>query len=331
MPKVLITGASGFIGRHVLASLTAPGVEVIGLSRKKPPSDLAQSARWKRLDLLKATATEMEAVCAGLEGGLLIHLAWETDRGGYRTKHTNLDWLAASIRLCRAFIDAGGSRIVAAGTCAEYGAPPDGPCVESKTPIAPKGLYGVTKDALRRVLKGLQDAGDVRFAWARIFFTFGMFEKPDRLVPSVIDALLDGREAQCSSGSQVRDYIDVRDCGAALVALAMSDVTGEVNIGSGQPLQLGDIAMRIGTLMEAPNLIRLGALPDRPDEASNLWADVGRLTREVGFRGTYNLDAGLLDAIGWRKAIRSGHPSSRVTEPNPSIGPTGGSSWHTTK
>jgi nucleoside-diphosphate-sugar epimerase len=311
MTKVLITGASGFIGRQVIASLAASDLEVMGVGRGAAPGGLAQSAQWRQLDLLEANGRELAALCADLEDGLLIHMAWETSHGHFWASRTNLSWLAASLKLCQAFIDAGGKRIVATGTCIEYDAPAEGRCMEATTPIAPKHLYGSTKEAFRRVLQSLQEAGKTDYAWARIFFPFGIFEKPERLVPSVIDALLDGRPAHCFSGSQIRDYIDVRDCGAAIAALARSAVCGEVNIGSGQPVRLADLIGRIATLIDGRDLGQLGALPNRTDEPGNLWADTKRLEEEVGFSPVRDLDTSLVDTIAWRRAVRGSQSQIR--------------------
>ena len=103
----------------------------------------------------------------------------------------------------------------------------------------------------------------------------------------------------------MRDYMDVRDCGAAVAAIALSRITGEVNVGSGQPVRLGEFLLRIATQIGSPHLIHLGALPDRPNEPDNLWPDIGRLRGEVGFAPERDMDAAIEDAIAWRRAFRA--------------------------
>jgi nucleoside-diphosphate-sugar epimerase len=131
------------------------------------------------------------------------------------------------------------------------------------------------------------------FAWARLFHLFGPGENPARLVPSIMIALREGREAQCSSGRPVRDFISTQNAAAAITALATSQVTGPVNIGSGAPISIAAMARLIAHISGRPYLLRLGALPDRPNESPYMVAHTGRLRREVGFTAPVSLAAEL--------------------------------------
>lgn len=299
MQKVLVTGASGFIGRQVIASLAGTQADLVAFGRGNPPTDFPKNVQWKKVDLLKIGQEELLAVCGEVRAKLLVHLAWETKHGSFWDSPDNLQWVRASQELARAFVAAGGTRITATGTCVEYDYPEHGPCSEASTPIHPKHLYGVTKNVFRCSLKELQETSQCSYGWARVFIPFGPHEKRGRLVPSVINALLCGRKAECTAGLQLRDFMDVRDCGAAIAALAMSRTSGEVNIGSGCKLQLAEFVSRIGELMGLPELVRLGALPMRSDDPSNLWPDVSRLQDEVGFASRYGLDEAIQNAITW--------------------------------
>ncbi|MFN9095526.1 MAG: hypothetical protein ACK5WN_14640, partial [Alphaproteobacteria bacterium] len=129
--------------------------------------------------------------------------------------------------------------------------------------------------------------------WARLFHLFGEGENPARLVPSIMIALRAGREAQCSSGRPVRDFISTQIAAAAISALATSDVTGPVNIASGAPISIAAMARLIAQIAGRPYLLRLGALPDRPNEPVYMVAHTGRLRREVGFTAPVSLSAEL--------------------------------------
>jgi nucleoside-diphosphate-sugar epimerase len=137
------------------------------------------------------------------------------------------------------------------------------------------------------------------WAWGRVFFLYGPGEHPDRLVAYVIRSLLGGRPARCASGKPVRDFMHVQDVAGAFVSLLDSEVQGPVNIASGQGVPLCDMVRRIADIQGKPNLVELGAIPDRPDEPASLVADVRRLRDEVGFAPTFTLDDGLAQTIQW--------------------------------
>jgi nucleoside-diphosphate-sugar epimerase len=222
----------------------------------------------------------------------LLHLAWETTHGAFWSAPANLDWLAASVHLVRAFAEAGGRRAVVAGTCAEY-LWDDRVCHERTTPLEPATLYGAAKHALHVALRGYAGAVGFELAWGRVFLLHGPGEPPGRLVPSVATAMLEARPAACSHGRQVRDLLHVDDVAAGFGALLASGVTGAVNVASGEPVTLAEVVGTIGEITGHPELLRLGAIPASPGEPATLVADVRRLRDEVGFRPRHDLREGL--------------------------------------
>jgi nucleoside-diphosphate-sugar epimerase len=294
MNRVLVTGASGFIGRACVGPLVARGFEVHAVSAR-PPRDPDPRAAWHRHDLL--AAGEAERLVDAVRPTHLLHMAWYAVPGKYWTAPENTDWAAASTALAQAFARAGGRRFVGAGTCAEY-APSDRPCDERTTPLAPTTLYGASKQAVRAAVAAL--ATD-RFssAWGRIFFLYGPHEDPSRLVPSVINALLDGREARCTAGTQVRDFMHVDDVGDAFAALVASEVEGAVNIASGRPVRVADVVASIARQMNGERLVRFGARPIPEGELPSIAAATARLREEVGWSASRTLDDGIAEAIAW--------------------------------
>src|SRR5690606_29629659 len=121
------------------------------------------------------------------------------------------------------------------------------------------------------------------FAWGRLFFLYGPQEAQNRLVASVAHALAQGDAAECSDGLVIRDFMDVRDAGAALSALALADVEGSVNIASGEAVSIAEVVTKMGQLAGHPELVRLGARANRTGEPPRIVAEVGRLRDEVGF------------------------------------------------
>lgn len=299
--RVLVTGASGFVGRQTIGALARAGVEVHAHAQHAEKVDGAVVAYGGDLRAPGAAGALINRV----RPDTVLHLAWNVEHGAFWTNRDNLDWTAATLLLARAALDAGVQRFVGVGTCFEYRWPDDGTCNEGATEIAPQTLYAVAKDAARRVL---QELGDISFAWARLFYLYGPFEHEARLVASLAAKLARGEAAPLSRGLAVRDFLDTRDAGAALAALVLSETTGAVNIASGEGVSVASIAERLGAIAGRSDLIRVGALPDRPDEPPRIVADVRRLRDEVGFRPSRTLDEGLAETYAWWRAELGGRP-----------------------
>lgn len=293
MKRVLVTGASGFIGRACIEPLLARGFEVHGVCRSDALAD--GRVHWHDVDLLAEGAAR--ELLARVKPTHVLHLAWYAVPGKYWTSRENTRWVRASLALYEAFVAEGGKRFVGAGTCAEYDWS-EGVCNERSTPVAPGTFYATCKDALARVIAADAVAADASFAWARFFFLYGPHEYPQRLISSVILALLRGETARCSPGLQRRDFIHVADAAAATVALLDSAVTGPVNIGSGEAPSVRSIVEQVAALVGGSGQVDFAALP-APQEPPLVVADVGRLRDEVGFMATQHRDERLRETIEW--------------------------------
>ena len=291
MTRVLVTGGSGFIGRQVLTALVANGAEVHASSRAghAPGTGIT----WHRADVLDARS--LNALVSDVRPEILLHLAWFATPPDYWRSPVNLRWTAASLELAQAFVAAGGRRFVGAGTCAEYQWGPS-PCVENVTPLRPATLYGGCKAAVWSAVEPFARDAGIEAAWARLFFVFGPYEPANRLVPSLVTALRAGTIAHCRTARHVRDFLHVVDAGAAIAALTMSGVTGAVNVGSGEPAQVGAIAEGVARRIGRHDLLQM---EDGPASDAFVVANVDRLRTEVGWQPQFTLDAGLDDAVAW--------------------------------
>ncbi|MBI1261174.1 MAG: NAD-dependent epimerase/dehydratase family protein [Rhizobiales bacterium] len=299
--RVLVTGATGFVGQHALAGLKDSGVEIFGVSRNLP--EATDGVNWVQADLLQTG--DARRVVQEVRPDRILHLAWCVEHGRFWTDPVNLDWVAASLVLVREAAEQGAARFVATGTCYEYDWPENDDCDEALTPTASHTLYDTSKDALRRALTAYCAQSDVSFSWARLFFMYGPDEAPGRLVASLARSLVSGQDAAMSSGKVMRDFMDVRDVGAALARLVLSDVEGPINIAQGEPHSIREIAERLAALAGEPARLKIGALPDRAGEPPRISATVNRLRDEVGFSGARDLDTGLKQALEfWRGAAR---------------------------
>lgn len=293
MKRVLITGASGFVGRHCIESLVRRGYEVHAVTSRPPPP--SRTARWRRLDLFDARS--VRACLEAVRPDALLHAAWCASPGTFWTSEENYHWVQASIGLFRAFHEVGGRRLVATGSVAEYDWTHEH-LVERRTPLSPATPYGLCKRVTGEVLESFARTTGISAAWCRLFLMYGPHEHRDRLVPSVITSLLRGEPAWCTSGEQVRDLLHVSDAADALAAILASDVQGPINVASGEPLALKDVVQEIAGQLGGADLIKLGALPSRP-EPPVLTADVDRLRRQVGWQPRLSLSSGIAQTIHW--------------------------------
>lgn len=301
--RVLVTGATGLIGRHVVNALIERGAEVHAATRSLAHDTTNGEVRWHKTNLLDHR--ERIQLLDSAEPQTIVHCAWVTDHGAYWTSPENLDWTAATLSLAREAHERGTTRFVGVGTCAEYAWGGTEPLSET-TPLQPTTLYGTAKDAARRVLEAFAQTSNLSWAWTRVAMLYGADEYKDRFVASLARALVQGELAKMSSGKLVRDFLDARDVGTAIAAVAASRVIGAVNIGSGQPATLLQVGQTLARLAGRPDLLRAGALADRANEPSHLVMDVARLTREVNFQPSISLEQGLTDSLDfWRAELRS--------------------------
>jgi nucleoside-diphosphate-sugar epimerase len=309
--RVLVTGASGFVGHAAVPALLDRGFEVHGTCRKQPVDGLA--GQWHVCDLLDPATPRRLVDEVGPSH--LLGLAWCTDHGRFWSDPTNLDWARATLALARAFVDAGGRRAVMAGSCTQYtwdesvlGS--SGVLTEAATPRRATHLYGRAKQATTDLLEVWSAGVGLSYATGLLFFPYGPFEHPDRLVPSVTRQLLAGRPAETTAGAQVRDFVQVRDVGAALAALVDSDVSSSVNVGSGRGHSVAEVATTVARTLGREDLLRLGALPTRRDEPRAVVADVRRLEHEVGFVPSIDLESGVRDTVEWWRRSSESSPAS---------------------
>jgi nucleoside-diphosphate-sugar epimerase len=271
-----VTGGRGFIGGRCVASLAARGHDVVAVTRDANPAAYAGVA-WRTADLLEPAA--ISRLIADVRPTDLLHLAWYTKSPEYWTSELNERWASATAELARTFLDAGGRRIVAAGTCAEYrwlGSP----CLEDRTPLEPATYYGRMKQQAHSAISELmRDAGGT-CAWARSFFVYGPGEEASKLMSSTVARIRAGTPVPLAQPDRRLDFVHVDDVAEAFVGLVESDADGSFNIGTGRAIPIREVVAAIGRVLGVDARVERGDGAQEPDVV----ADVGRLSGTLQWR-----------------------------------------------
>lgn len=276
---VLVTGAAGFVGAHVVRALLERAREVVAAVRAPDAAPRLDGLRARRVALDLDRPGRAARTLDQVRPAVVVHLAWYARPRDYGTSLANVASLLGSAALFEAAAERG-LRVVGAGTCLEYA--PASRALREDDPTRPASLYAACKLAALVAGRALAETRGGAFAWARLFHLHGPGEDGERLLPRIARALRAGQTFDLSAGDQVRDHLHVSDAAAALVTLAESDARGVFNVCSGRPLALRDLALQLGEVMGRPELLRFGAHPAPPPETRFLHGDNAHL-RALGW------------------------------------------------
>jgi dTDP-6-deoxy-L-talose 4-dehydrogenase (NAD+) len=258
---VLLTGGTGFVGRQVLRALNerqVPTRVVVRHGKEKIVSSSSIEQVITTNDLFAETSDWWKQACMGID--TVIHVAWYAETGQYLQSEKNLDCLSGTLQLARGAVQAGVRRFVGAGTCFEYDLTTGDLSLD--TPLRPLTPYAGAKAAAYMALSQWLPAQSVEFVWCRLFYLYGEGEDERRLVPYIRSKLSAGETAELTSGTQIRDFLNVQVAAQTIVNAALSHHQGAMNICSGIPVSVRALAEQIADEYGRRDLLKFGTRPD---------------------------------------------------------------------
>lgn len=237
--KIAVTGASGFIGRHVLRDLCEQDEEIVAVTRDAARlTGVGKSVRIVEMDIARASSECFEILG---RPDVLIHLAWD-GLPNYRSLHHFETELPRQYRFLKQMIEGGLPSLLVAGTCFEYGM--QSGALSAAMPTNPTNPYGFAKDILRKQLMFLKATERFNLTWARLFYMYGEGQPGTSLYSKMKEAVSRGDKVfNMSGGEQLRDYLPVKEVARQIAELAMArrDI-GAINVCSGSPVSVRRLA-----------------------------------------------------------------------------------------
>lgn len=309
--RILVTGAAGFIGRHLCTALADLGARVFALRR---PASSATA--WDdRLEWCEADVADKEAIAAVIRHAApqrVIHLAARTsvERGFHPSEAMIATNLQGTINLLQALEGIDYACFVQTGTAEEYGAG-TAPFRES-APLKPVSAYSASKAAATLFSEMYHRTLGCPIVILRPFLVYGPGQPPDKLIPQAILAALTHRDFPMTTGEQTREFTYIDDIVKGyLQAVTTPGAVGHtINLGTGETHRVIDVVRQIMQLTGSRMTLKIGAIPTRPGEIWTYQCDNTKARKILGWKPAVSLSEGLRKTIGWyRQAVERGEVS----------------------
>lgn len=299
--KVFLTGATGFLGSHVVEFLLRDATEVAILMRSESDpwrlGGLRSQVRVVHGDLSDSSAWAAAVACFAPD--VFLHLGWHGVGNALRNDERQIDAnVLASVATARLAKQVGCRAWVGLGSQAEYG--PQSQTISESASTNPTTVYGAAKLAACHLCRATLASSNVRFAWLRLFSSYGPKDHPEWMIPYLINTLMAGREPSLTACEQLWDYLYVADAAEAVVRVARcEEAQGVFNLGSGRAVPLRSIVETVRDLVAPEMPLGFGEVPYRPDQVMHLEADVSRLHRLTGWIARTRLAEGMQRTVEW--------------------------------
>ena len=278
--KVLVTGATGFIGNYVVQELLKRNYTVIASS-----SDKQKASSFPWFDAVTYIPFNLGSFDDTIDyyqffhqPDLVIHLAWEGLPNYKFSFHEEIN-LPRHYSFLTNLVRNGLQDLTITGTCFEYGMQEG--CLSEDMPALPGNPYGRAKDALRKKLEEFKADHPFSFKWVRLFYMYGKGQNPNSLLSQLDRALTNGEEVfNMSGGEQVRDYLPVEKVAENIVKIALQkDIEGIINNCSGEPVTVKEFVEKYLKINNKSIKLNLGYYPYPDYEPMRFWGDVTKLKK----------------------------------------------------
>ena len=274
--KILITGATGFVGRHVINELLKYDHQIIAVVRDKDLITLLSEA-IKIIELDLDNLQKDKNYFSELSSpDLLLHLAWQ-GLPNYKEKFHLEKNLPSHSAFLKNMVANGLQNLVVTGTCFEYGMKEG--CLSEDIESNPQNPYAIAKDKLRRFLEELQKHNSFNLKWIRLFYMYGKGQNPNSLLSQLEKAIQNGDTVfNMSGGEQLRDYLPIEKVGENIVSIALQNKTnGIINCCSGVPIKIKTFVENYLRKNNKKIKLNLGYYPYPDYEAMAFWGDDKKL------------------------------------------------------
>ena len=293
MTKIVLTGATGFIGSAVLKQLISDGHEAVVLLRNESNTDRIRAfSGYQAVYYQDLAQAELVETLAAHKPDAFIHIAWRGVGGSDRNEPfqvtENLPFTLRSVELAHAI---GCRHWIGIGSQAEYGNPNSK--VAETAAALPTTLYGKAKLASCWASLGLSESLTMRSSWIRVFSTYGVGDEPAWFIPYIISELKKGNRPKLTKCEQLWDYLYVDDAARAILSVLYQEATGIFNIGSGRAISLKSVVELIRQAINPDVIIDYGAVPYRPDQVMHLEADTARIKQLTGWMPVVSIEDGI--------------------------------------
>ncbi len=287
--KVLVTGATGLIGKELINPLKQSNFDISAITIDENNPD--NGINWIKGNLFDENFIKF--VMQEVKPQYLLNMAWCTT-GNYLNSDINYKFLDAGINLLKYFKDNGGKRVVFAGTCFEYKFKNE-PLKETDELDSNKTIYTSCKNKLRETAENFCIKNNINFAYGRIFYVYGRNEDKTRLTGMITDKLSRNEQVIIKSGNLYKDYMYAKDIAGAFVKLLDTNINGIVNICTGKAVSIKEFVLEFARYLKKEKLIIF------KDEISNqppiIIGNNSRLLNEVGYKIKYDLGTAVHEII----------------------------------
>jgi dTDP-6-deoxy-L-talose 4-dehydrogenase (NAD+) len=288
--KVLITGASGFLGLPITENLVdLGGYEIYAVTTGRKPVSFSEGVSVLSADLLDRA--QSESVIKQAKPDIMVHLAWDLSDSSFLHSHKNLVWLEESLFMLRVFAENGGKYFAFAGSSDEYG------CFTGFSDsgyVKKPSLYGTCKNDFHRIAKEFCEAQKISYVNLRFFPTIGKRMRANTALITAARAFSRGEKFICKAPYNIWDFISVNDAAKAAVAVIAKKHEGAIDIASGVPRLMGDVFKRLAEKMGTQHLLDIDS---KNTEKAILVADTTVLNEVIGYKCNDKFDEILNEVI----------------------------------